>query len=242
MIEALVLGTYHMANPKADLVKTEIRPTLSPDRQKEIAEVVERLIDYSPSKIMVEAVPPAETLSAKYQAYLNGNHELGRDEREQIGFRVGKELRITELIPVDEPGNMDFDGVFAFAEQNGNAAFLKWAEDAQKAVGKILSDLDRDCSVKEILRYMNSPEGLWESHSFYMRFLDADQNGMFPGADLVAGWYQRNLRIFSNIRKEAEDGDRILILYGAGHAKLLSDFICDSDGWDLADPISILGS
>jgi hypothetical protein len=39
----MILGTYHMHNPGRDVVKSEIRPTLSPERQREIEQVVREL-------------------------------------------------------------------------------------------------------------------------------------------------------------------------------------------------------
>jgi hypothetical protein len=38
--QVMVLGTYHMANPGLDLVKVKIRDSMSPERQREIQELV----------------------------------------------------------------------------------------------------------------------------------------------------------------------------------------------------------
>ncbi len=60
----------------------------------------------------------------------------------------------------------------------------------------------------------------------------------YPGVDLLADWYKRNLKIFSNIARITESkNDRILIIIGAGHAKLLQQFIEDSGeyNWERAD-------
>jgi hypothetical protein len=56
----------------------------------------------------------------------------------------------------------------------------------------------------------------------------------YPGVDLLADWYKRNLKIFSNIRRITESkNDRILVIFGASHAKLLQQFIKDSAGYNL---------
>jgi hypothetical protein len=40
----------------------------------------------------------------------------------------------------------------------------------------------------------------------------------YAGPDLLAAWYQRNIRIHHNIVKLIESpNDRILVFYGAGH-------------------------
>jgi len=45
----------------------------------------------------------------------------------------------------------------------------------------------------------------------------------------VANWYKRNLRIVVNINRITEPGkDRILVIIGAGHLKLLKEFAADA--------------
>ena len=42
------------------------------------------------------------------------------------------------------------------------------------------------------------------------------------------------------MKRLAEPGDRLLVIYGAGYAKLLSDFVRDTKGWRLVDPMKYL--
>lgn len=53
--------------------------------------------------------------------------------------------------------------------------------------------------------------------------------GNYEGTQLLLQWYERNLMIYSNLQNLAEDGDRILLLIGSGHLKLLRELV-------LADP------
>jgi len=40
----------------------------------------------------------------------------------------------------------------------------------------------------------------------------------YAGPDLLAAWYQRNIRIYNNIVRLVESpNDKILVIYGAGH-------------------------
>jgi len=53
---------------------------------------------------------------------------------------------------------------------------------------------------------------------------------------VVGGWYQRNLYIFSNlVRLVDSPEERVLLLIGAGHAKLLRDYIAGSPNLRLVD-------
>jgi hypothetical protein len=53
---------------------------------------------------------------------------------------------------------------------------------------------------------------------FYFQEVHFGEAGDYPGADLLASWYQRNMRIYANIVHLIESpGERILVIYGAGH-------------------------
>ena len=53
--EILVLGTFHMASPGSDLHNGEVDDVLSETRQREMAELMEVLRRFRPTKIAVEA-------------------------------------------------------------------------------------------------------------------------------------------------------------------------------------------
>lgn len=60
------------------------------------------------------------------------------------------------------------------------------------------------------------------------------KNEEYPGVDLLADWYKRNLKIFTNITRITESKeDRILVIIGGGHVKLLQQFFEDSREYDL---------
>jgi hypothetical protein len=65
----------------------------------------------------------------------------------------------------------------------------------------------------------------------------------YAGPDLIARWFERNLRIYGNIRALATTpSDRILVIYGAGHLGWLRQMV-DDDGWVQLRTLSqLLGS
>src|SRR5687768_6035270 len=102
--EVLVLGTYHMASPGRDIFNSKVDDVLAPKRQAEIAEVVAVLKRFQPTKIAVERNAGDQRIKKDYAAYLAGTHELTRNEIEQLGFRLAKELGHTEVYAVDADG------------------------------------------------------------------------------------------------------------------------------------------
>ncbi|CAN5736884.1 hypothetical protein BH23GEM8_BH23GEM8_22270 [soil metagenome] len=62
----------------------------------------------------------------------------------------------------------------------------------------------------------------------------------YVGADLVSRWYERNIRIFANLKQITVPGDRILILVGSGHAPILRELISQDPTLVLVDPLEFL--
>jgi hypothetical protein len=79
--QVLVLGVYHMANPGRDVVNMQADDVLAETRQSEIAEVIEVLRGFNPTRIAVEApFYDSDVISARFRDYVNGEHELSRNE------------------------------------------------------------------------------------------------------------------------------------------------------------------
>jgi hypothetical protein len=75
----------------------------------------------------------------------------------------------------------------------------------------------------------NDLAGLQQSHQSYLTMARVGEGKEYVGIDWVKGWYERNLKIFVNLtRIVTAPQDRILVIYGAGHIPLLSQFIRDS--------------
>src|SRR5438067_12446927 len=96
--EILVLGTYHMANPGHDIFNMKTDDVLAPKRQAEIAQLIEVLKRFQPTKIALEA--QGDGRPKEYAEYLAGTHELTRNEIEQIGFRLARKLGHKTVYPV----------------------------------------------------------------------------------------------------------------------------------------------
>jgi hypothetical protein len=226
----LVLGTFHLANHNKDMFNVQADDMLAPKRQAEIAAFVESLKAFHPTKIAVEAAAGQPELNQKYRQYLAGKYTLTADEIDQIGFRLAKELGHTQLYPINVMADFPFEAVQDFAKKNGKQELLNQTlEQGPKQVEKI-SDTLKNGTVGDVLRYMNQAEEIRKDQAFYMTFARFAGNGEYPGPDLLTAWYGRNIRIFSNLRNVIDTpADRVLVIYGAGHAYWLERDVLDSD-------------
>ena len=88
----MILGTYHMGNPGLDIANVKSDDVLVPKRQAEIAEVIAILKKFKPTKIAVEAPLNDPGVQQRFQEYRMGKFELRRNEIDQFGFRLAKEM------------------------------------------------------------------------------------------------------------------------------------------------------
>ncbi|HMI54949.1 MAG TPA: DUF5694 domain-containing protein, partial [Gemmatimonadaceae bacterium] len=83
---------------------------------------------------------------------------------------------------------------------------------------KAQGDFLRSHTVLETLDYMNSDSLVAKDIAEYFAFVPYGEPFEYAGPDLLAAWYQRNIRIYHNIVALIDSpNDRILVIYGAGH-------------------------
>jgi len=216
--EVLVLGVYHMANPGRDIFNMKADDVLAPKRQAEIAELVAVLKKFRPTKVAVEADFWNEDVAKRYADYVAGKHELSRNETEQVGFRLAKELGHGAVYPVDVDGDFPFLRLQNYAKGKGRAKELEAVHAEVGAMVKAQDEYLASHSILETLLYMNADEKVASDVGFYYRQAHVGEPGDWAGADLVADWFRRNVRIYANIASLVESPDeRVLAIFGAGH-------------------------
>lgn len=237
--EVLVLGTYHFANPGLDVVRNEVADVLAPGRQQEIERLVAALARFQPTTIAVEHTADASGwLDTAYAAYRAGRHPLSRNETEQVGFRLAARVGLERLHPVDAPGEFPFGEVMAYAARH-DSAFLAWS---RGALDSITAEENRrqSLTIPENLRLRNDPADIARGQAFYLRIATVGAGDSYVGADLVAKWYARNVRIFANLQRLARPGGRIVLLIGSGHAAILRSLIRDDPRLRLVETLDYL--
>jgi hypothetical protein len=227
--EVLVLGVYHMSNPGRDIFNTKADDVLAPKRQAEIAHLVQVLKKFRPTKIAVEEEVGDDRSPKAYAEYLAGKHELTRNETEQIGFRIAKELGHKTIYPTDVSAEFPFQRVQSYAKASGRAKELEALMAETGNMVKAQTQYLASHTVLETLLYMNADGKVAEDVGFYYRQAHLGEAGDWAGADLVADWFRRNMRIYSNITQLVDSpAERVLVIYGAGHLGWLRhDFSSD---------------
>ncbi len=246
-VEVMVLGTYHMANPGLDLANVKADDVLKPQRQKELEALAAALAEFKPTKIVVERIAQTpELLDHRYAQFMPAELGTNRDERYQIAYRLAHRLGQKTVYAIDEdagegePDYFPFGKVVEWAKANGQEASLNADLDTAKSHVSRIEQLQAEGSIAHVLADMNRPEQAEQDQRWYygvFRYGDTDKQ---PGAELNAYWYMRNAKIFGKLMTVARPGDRILVVYGAGHNYWLRHFARTTPGYVSVDPTPYL--
>lgn len=231
--KVLVVGTFHMGQT-ADMVQTNFDRGLSPKREADLQSVVNQFAQFQPTKIAVEVVPEKEEkLNNDYLNYLNGCFELPINEINQLGFRLAAQLKHDKLHAIDWMDNIG---------QRGIGDVLQWAKQNQPSLYDIivhtylpqLNTNVRERSMADLLKWYNSPERLALEQEMYLQVARIGQDNEYVGIDWLRWWYQRNLTIFSNVSRLVQSPEeRIILLIGSAHVYLVSQFMQQSNQFEL---------
>lgn len=239
-VQVMVVGTFHFANPNLDVVKTEGRDMMTPEMQAQIAEVVDALAAFEPTAIAIERTPArAAYYDSLYAAYRAGTHTLRDGEDEQLGFRLAERFGHDGLLAIDHRGSFPFEPVLEYAQEN-DPEFMAWFMETRARMESEENARDSTQTLRDVLRKMNTPEEVDESHTPYLRIAAVGGGDTYVGADVLSAWYDRNIRIFANLAAAVEPGDRVLVIYGAGHAYTLRELIESADWMELVEATDVL--
>jgi hypothetical protein len=240
--QVLVLGTYHMANPGRDVHNISADDVLSPRRQSEIARLLDVLRQFRPTRIAVESSVTSRRVAIDYADYLKGNYSLSRNEIDQIGFRLARTLGHARVYPVDADGEFPYLRVRNYAEANALSERFSALESAAGEAVRRQAEILRNGTVLETLLYMNSDSVVAQSLASYDAFVPFGEPYEYAGPDLVAAWFQRNVRIYRNILAlAASPEDRILVVFGAGHLGFLRQMVASDPAVELRTLADLIG-
>lgn len=245
--KVMTLGVFHFSFPNLDVVKIDDRDkidVLKGKYQAEIKKIVEAIKAFKPTHVFVEVKREKQAKTdSLYKEYREGHLSPGRDEVEQLGFRIAKELDLRRVDCVDTWGKMYKSLDYLFSDTSARAKkFGEYYFNNPDTV--YLQDRHLDFSgdrgiIQNLIEY-NNPEQIKKSLGSYLigHFKYEEIEGDYTGADFEAGrWFDRNLRIFRNVQRfVTKDTERILVIFGAGHMNVLNYLFECSPQFELVSP------
>lgn len=262
-IQIVLLGTFHYG-ATTDKNKQEF-DALAANRQAEIAQVDELLAKYNPDKIFVEHEPSQQAKWDKiYADYKQGIEPTGNDLRNeifQLGIKTAKRNnKPTGVICVDYQVPTNFEAALKNATDEVERNYIRQVQAINAAPDpkntnekflflpfqpspdfKVLSLAQ--ANLRDYYLWLNSPEAIVRNHYINDHYLALafGEGENYMGAEYESLWYNRNLKILTNILRNASlEDNRYLLIIGAGHIKTLRDFFAGNPYFEIVSVESIL--
>ena len=259
--EILLLGSTHFnqnnaaASPNTDL--------LSAYRSKEVTELVGKLAAFKPDLVLVEESPAdQQKVDSLYSLYASGKLKLAeiqnsRAERYQFGFQTAKAVNHKTVYGVDhyelvssrmlkEGTNLDY-----FISRLDSFSNIGAVVSSKFALGKL--------SVKDFLIFLNDPKLLDITYQAMFvnparvmdgKFTDppkeyintASVDNHYIGAEYISAFYERELKIYSNIVRLQlqQPGKRMLLIMGQRHAAVLTKILANDPSFKIIPVAKVL--
>ncbi|WP_425390222.1 DUF5694 domain-containing protein [Ekhidna sp.] len=249
--QVMVLGSFHFqkSGDGSDVVGNAETEILSKENQLTIDSFTNRIIqEFDPTIIAIEWMPKYQGLvDSLYRSYKDGMWKLEENEAFQIGFRIAKSQGLTSVYCVDnrpiQPRSvLKMDDWEAYADSIGHRAKMEEYDSSNAAYNQYLDSIRMEMTIYQYLELLNSPDNISRNKELWFAGLvNLGHGDTYVGADLTGHWYQRNSRIFTNVRNLAQTkNERILIIYGMAHKWVLDEMFEASPEFEVIQPSEIL--
>ena len=247
-------GLYKSENPNSNM--------LAPKRQAELATVLDQLQRYRPDGIMVEELPERQArVDSLYQLYRQDKLDLntlpgGRSEVYQLGFALGKRMGLARIQCVNAPGGTSQ----SILHQGQNIELYEQATTRWRAFAAPIDQLllAGTSTVSQYLRALNSPAVVRQLHTLVYNTPARVTNGTlkpdpmvdaafinprYVGAELTSVFYNRDLKVYSNIvtTQLATHQSRQLLIIGVRHLGSLQGIFSTDPTYRLVGAAPYLG-
>ncbi len=234
--EVMLFGVFHFANPGSDMVKSEQTNVMTLQNQDYLVRLAKRIAEFQPTVVLLEFDAKNEAgMQERYGQYIDGEYELESNETYQLGFRIAREAGVESVHGFDEREvHWDAGPLFEYMPENDPETNQK----VDDLIAQISSDQEvahKTKTLAELLLQSNEPEYDSLNKYLYLMTNHVGAGDNFVGADAAASWWRRNFRMYANIQKFAQPGERILAIAGQGHTAILRDLLALDAGRTAVD-------
>lgn len=241
-VKVLNFGTFHMGFTN-DANSTEFDEN-DKGNQKKVHNIAKKLAEFKPTVILVETPPSYnKTLQNEYVAYLdNPNMDFKNpSEIELLAYEIGRISGTKRIYGIDHKLGYNYMIGDEMKNEIDDELYKKFYTNPYKFYPEVIENEDK-LNLLEKLKNINNDRTL--------DFLIAVNGDMlthvgskadFEGADEATRYYQRNLRMYSNMNKLGlKKEDRVFVLMGASHTAFFRDFISRSPKYEMVNTFDYL--
>lgn len=238
----MLIGVYHFDNPGRDVVNLQSDDVRAPARQAEIIALTDQFARFAPTVVAIEETSEDAALTSRLWAdYRAGRRPDSRNERDQLGFRLAERLQ-ARVIAIDFDQPLPFGPLMQAAQATAPELHARLMAEAQ-GIAEGVNGALANGTVADALLTLNTPEGRSRNDALYYlpMAVTADQGRTFPGVDVAAAWYERNMQICARLLTALQPGEKAIVFYGAGHIPQLAQCLARV-GVRLEDPVPYLSA
>lgn len=253
-IEILLVGFDHLSQmyngtPSSDIFSL---------KKKEIHRITDKLQAFSPQLSLVEKEPKEQKqLDSLYQAYKHGELALrdipyGSSETYQVGFKLAKKLGLEGVYGIDH-----YESTSQSLLSSGDnitlfkSGLMKLMNTARPLKKKVQQD---SLSLYDYIKIINQDKFIDLSHHLIFNLPAYVTNGAFSengtntvdigpidkeylGAEYITLFYNRNLKIYSNILQTQlkHNSNKMVLIMGQLHIGVLRDLLEDNPNYKIVD-------
>ena len=259
-IQVMVVGSDHLSQLYNQQPASDV---FSAKKQVELAQVRAQLARFRPDLILVESEPQEQgRLDSLYTLYQQGTLPLeripgGRGERYQIGFALAKQLHLPS------PKAVDYYTATAQSLLNAGTnieAYTRELKLLQTTARPLKTLVQHDSlSLYDYLALANQPAMIALLHRMQFNTPALVMNGTFAaggtntadvgkvdteyiGAHFITLYYNRNLKIYSNILRAQQQSQakRVLVLFGLAHIGVLEELFAANPAYQVVHATTYL--
>lgn len=263
-IKVYLVGTFHFNASDSDVIKGTKVDMSTPDKQRELDELVGKLQKTQADKVFVEWMPSRQRfVDSTYALYRKGQREVGtqrqnNNEVVQVGYRLAKKLNRPKVYCADADGVFDYGAAQASAKQHGQEAILKGGFQApvSDSVGLLIKARTKAISARQApaakysgesiltqFKHMNTEAADRGNMDGYLLYLSRVGGGPdYAGADLGGEYFKRNVRIYNNLLRavDVQHDKAIVLIIGQGHVALLKSILRYNSLFEVAEVLPLL--
>jgi len=241
-VKVLNFATFHMGfTSDATSVKFDEH---NKENQRKVHEIAKMIAEFKPTVILVEWTPWFnKELQTAYNNYLKNPKMSFKNpsEVELLAYEVGRLSGTKRIYGIDH--KMEYN--YKIGSEIENKVDAVWYDKIYKNPYAYFPEMNLNEDKMNLRDKL-----IWNNTDAFLDFailLNAEmlthagtEEG-FEGADEAAKYYQRNLRMYSNLNRiQLDKNDRVFILSGASHAAFFREFMSRSPKYKMVNTFDYL--
>lgn len=239
-VKVILLGTFHYG-ATSDKGKTPFPDLFSSKRQKELDTIAKKLAKFNVDKFFLETPVSRQnrqdSLFAKYKSKTLTDTTALRDEQVQIAFRTAV-INNAKLIATDIRQELPYAQIEKYEKDHQNDTTNSYPFFDIKYPFTVKQKKLNELSLLQYYIQLNNAYNR-QAHMFdYIHYaLGYGKGADYVGEAFALSWYDRNLKIFTNILRntDVKNDKVVVVLYGSSHTALIRHFFEDHPYFEIVE-------